>query len=342
MGKIFVSHAVADRELVDAFVDFLQTGCGVVHDDIFCSSLEGMTIPEGSTFVTFIEEALRDAEFVIMIISPSYYESMFCLCELGATWILQHNNFPMLVPPLDWSDLKAVLNPRQGGKINDASDLANLYDRLEAIDKGKIATARFQLKRDGFLERLKTLKISGRTSVSAKDYNELKTKYDAAVMATVEYEDEIRKLKSQFAKLASKKDKNDVREILLAGSDEPKQFANLKEAFKSISRNLPSPALEAMFYRERGEDYRLPPYFASEHIYETAQQAAARDFVEIEENQVTLNSAHPVVSAALVELRKIEDFLLNASDAFRDNYEDENDHPFSITNRDFWEKNLGL
>jgi hypothetical protein len=154
MGKIFVSHAVADKELVDAFVDFLQTGCGVVLDDIFCSSLEGMTIPEGSTFVTFMEETLRDAEFVIMIISPSYYESVFCLCELGATWILKHNNFPILVPPLDWSDLKAILSPRHGGKINDASDLANLLDRLKTIGKGSMSTARFGLKRDGFLERL--------------------------------------------------------------------------------------------------------------------------------------------------------------------------------------------
>lgn len=111
MGKIFISHAVADKELVDAFVDFLQTGCGVSHEDIFCSSLEGMTIPEGSSFVQFMEETLRGADFVIMIITPSYYESIFCVCELGATWILQHNNFPLLVPPLDWSDFKAVLNP---------------------------------------------------------------------------------------------------------------------------------------------------------------------------------------------------------------------------------------
>jgi hypothetical protein len=289
-----------------------------------------------------MEETLRDAEFVIMIISPSYYESMFCLCELGATWILQHNNFPILVPPLDWSDLKAVLNPRQGAKINEASDLANLFDRLKAIGKANMATSRFQVKMDGFLERLKTLKVSGRTTVSAKDYDELKTKYNAAVKATVEYEDEIRKLKSQFAELATKKDKNDVLKILLENSDELNRFAILKEAFKAISRNLPSPALEAMFYRERGEDYRLPPHFANEHIHESAQQAAERDFVEIDENLVTLNSAHPVVSAALVELRKIEDFLLNASEAFRDNYQDENDHPFSISNRDFWERNLGL
>ena len=64
MGKIFISHAVADKDLVDAFVDFLQTGCGVKHEDMFCSSLEGMTIPEGSSFVHFMEDTLREADFV--------------------------------------------------------------------------------------------------------------------------------------------------------------------------------------------------------------------------------------------------------------------------------------
>src|SRR5262245_59010999 len=44
-----------------------------------------------------------------MVITPAYYESAFCLCELGATWIMGSEAMPLLVPPLDYDDLKAVL-----------------------------------------------------------------------------------------------------------------------------------------------------------------------------------------------------------------------------------------
>lgn len=128
---IFISHATADKELVDALVDLLQTGIGVPHDQIFCTSLEGHGIPEGEDFADFIRDKLQGAGHVIMVITPRYYESAFCLCELGATWIQSGSAFPLIVPPLGFSDMKAVLSGVQAGLINDASKLDNLRDRLK-------------------------------------------------------------------------------------------------------------------------------------------------------------------------------------------------------------------
>jgi hypothetical protein len=69
---IFISHAGADKELVDAFVDLLQTGLDIRQDDIFCSSLEGHSIPHGTNFIEFIKGKLNSANFVISIITPRY------------------------------------------------------------------------------------------------------------------------------------------------------------------------------------------------------------------------------------------------------------------------------
>lgn len=342
MGKIFISHAVADKELVDEFVDFLQTGCGVHVDNIFCSSLEGMTIPEGSSFVQFMEDSLRDADFVIMVLTPSYYESVFCLCELGATWILKHNNFPLLVPPLEWSDLKAVLNPRQGAKINDSSDLANLLDRLVAIGKASVSTARFGLKRDAFIERIKRIAVKGRTSVTAAEHRSLQEKYDVAIQANIACEDEIAKLRRQFSELASKKDVNDVREVLLADSNEPDQFEHLIRAFREASKKLPNAVLEAMFSEERGETYCLPEYYSNEHIHEAARDAAEREYIKLDGFQVLLNSEHPGVRSASERLDELRLFMSRASEEFSSKYVDDSHHQFSIRNRDFWESRLGL
>lgn len=53
--SIFISHAVADKALVDRFVELLQIGSNVNGEDIFCSSLEGMGIPTGKNFIEFIK-----------------------------------------------------------------------------------------------------------------------------------------------------------------------------------------------------------------------------------------------------------------------------------------------
>lgn len=55
---LFVSHASADKELIDAFVDLLQTGIGLNHDQVFCTSLEGLDIPKGKDFINFIHERM--------------------------------------------------------------------------------------------------------------------------------------------------------------------------------------------------------------------------------------------------------------------------------------------
>lgn len=342
MAKIFVSHAVADKELVDVFVDFLQTACGVKVDDIFCSSLEGMTIPEGKPFVEFIESRMNDAEIVIMILTPAFYESVFCLCELGATWILKHNNFPLLVPPLEFSDLKAVLSPRHGAKINEPSDLANLFDRLKSLGVANVATARFDLKRDAFLAKLKTLKIQGRTNIPAKDYEDLKKKYDDSVKEMISYEEAIAKLKTQFDELATKKDADDVNAVLLAGSTEPENFARLAKDVRAVMRKLPSTAVEAMFSKERREKYVLPDYYGNESSHQDAKKAAEKQIIELDGMTATLIDSHPLVREANKAVRELGQFMDNVTEPFSVTYEEENGHQLSLDNRDFWETNLGL
>src|SRR3954451_22503453 len=104
--SIFISHAEVDKPVVDPFVDLLQTGLNVPQEKVFCTSLEGMGIPRGQNFVEFIRQKLTGADFIIAMLTPRYYESAFCLCELGATWATSKNFFPILVPPLDYESLK--------------------------------------------------------------------------------------------------------------------------------------------------------------------------------------------------------------------------------------------
>ncbi|WP_461256141.1 toll/interleukin-1 receptor domain-containing protein, partial [Treponema sp. R80B11-R83G3] len=94
--EIFISHSSKNKSIADKLVDLIETGIGVSSDNIFCSSLEGMGIPSGKNFINFIKEQITEPKIVILLLTQSYYKSIFCLCELGASWALSHNIIPII------------------------------------------------------------------------------------------------------------------------------------------------------------------------------------------------------------------------------------------------------
>ena len=146
--RVFISHAVKDKELVDAFFDLLQTGVGLSPHDSFCSSLEGMGIPAGKNFVDYIREKVQNPELVLLILSPNYLESLFCQCELGTGWALSHNMVPIVAPPTNFSGLKAVLTGTHAYRIDSDTDLSELRDQIVAFIKlSAPKTARWDAKK---------------------------------------------------------------------------------------------------------------------------------------------------------------------------------------------------
>src|SRR5712671_6783557 len=110
MRKVFLSHATRDKELADLVEDLIETGIGVQHHEVFCTSLEGLGIPSGTPdFKEYIRTELDGCETVVAFISENYYASPFCMSELGAVWVLAKNFFPILVPPVDFTDLRGAL-----------------------------------------------------------------------------------------------------------------------------------------------------------------------------------------------------------------------------------------
>jgi hypothetical protein len=57
VSRVFVSHASADAELVDAFADtLLRNGCNLGPDDIFYTSGEDTGIPSGADLIATVRE----------------------------------------------------------------------------------------------------------------------------------------------------------------------------------------------------------------------------------------------------------------------------------------------
>jgi hypothetical protein len=131
--KIFVSHAVVDRELASKFVDLLQLGVGILRAQIFFSSYPG-SIPNAEYFVQHILKELNGSDLVIALLSHAYFRSQFCLAEAGAALARREQGnadfYSLVIPPEKLSTLGGVLYARQTGFITAAAALDELREVL--------------------------------------------------------------------------------------------------------------------------------------------------------------------------------------------------------------------
>jgi hypothetical protein len=152
--EIFVSHAVKDTDIVYLFVDLLRLGCDVSDKVVFCSSLGG--IPNGDYFVQTILHNLDESQVVLCLLSQDYFDSTFCLAEVGAAQLRQHAQakgatFTLVVPPLGFDALKGVLFGVQSGKINDPNTLEDLRTFIKDHTGREASGRTWTRARDAFL-----------------------------------------------------------------------------------------------------------------------------------------------------------------------------------------------
>lgn len=93
---------------------------------IFCSSVKGHHIPLGEDFNTYIKEQIQKPKLVILLMTPAYMESSFCLMELGAAWAQSSKSIAIVVPPIDYDTVTKTLGLKQAWKITDKSGLVDL------------------------------------------------------------------------------------------------------------------------------------------------------------------------------------------------------------------------
>ena len=131
-------------------------GIGIQPDDIFYTSSKAHGIAPGKNFTEAIRSTLDEATVVVALISPNFYASAFCMCELGASWIIARDNFiPLLVPPASYGDMKAVLEGVQALKLKDDEDLDVLRDDLtKRLKLEPRKTPHWTKKKNRFLEQL--------------------------------------------------------------------------------------------------------------------------------------------------------------------------------------------
>jgi hypothetical protein len=217
MSEIFISHAVADTDLAKLLVDLLKEAVGVPTSAIFCSSVKGHHVPLGEDFNAYIKQKIQKPKLVILLMTPAYMESSFCLMELGAAWALGSTNVAIVVPPIDYDTVTKTLGLKQAWKISDKSGLIDLRDTVRkaipSLEKRSEHT--WEDKRTQWNIDLKkaVAKLQQATKVDANEHKK-------ALEGLTEKDEEINglekalaKAKEQVAELEKLKDKDEVKAL---------------------------------------------------------------------------------------------------------------------------------
>lgn len=214
--SVFISHAAADKELAAEIVNLIIEGIGVPEEEVFCSSLTGHGIPTGHNFVEYIKSQIDEPLIVVLLLTPAYYKSIFCIAEMGAAWAKSHRIFPILVPPLSYNNVKDVLLGVQVTKIEDDIKYNELREYLaEKIALNSKSITTWDTKRRSFLKRLPALlsELEIPIDVSVEEHTLLKERLKEAEDALDANDTEIKKMKAKIQKLKEVKNRDDVAKV---------------------------------------------------------------------------------------------------------------------------------
>ncbi|MEM1494109.1 TIR domain-containing protein, partial [Bacillus velezensis] len=127
--KIFISHSSKDKTVCDAFVDLLE-GIGVPSEDIIYTSSPYHGIPGDDNIFDYLRKHLFKGAYVCYMLSDNYYDSVYCLNEMGATWVNSNNSSTFKLPGFE-GEIKGVIDKNK--KAYSLEEPLEVYDFKEKI-----------------------------------------------------------------------------------------------------------------------------------------------------------------------------------------------------------------
>lgn len=343
MTDIFISHAVADKPLADKLIAFLKEAIGVPAKSIFCSSIDGHGIPLGDDFNQYMKESIQKPKLVILLMTPRYMESWFCLMELGATWAKSLKALPIVVPPIKYDVISSTLGLKQGWNIEDHAKLIDLRAMIKetGIALEDRTEHDWEKKRASWKADLGRLvkNLAKPTSVTAADHEAAKNELEEVKRELGSLQELYQEANETIEELKAAKDPEAVKAIMQkkTGLDPEARFSEL---MTEISEARPKVGIR--FYRNL--------------IMDRYGKAAAIDLSD-RDQQYDLEAA---VQYNLIEadvpynyrweskrlkkiadaIKSLEDFLDSeeASDFVRDR--EKAGHTMDVDDLEFWEENL--
>lgn len=344
-NKIFISHSTKDKNLIEEFLEFLQTGLNIDINDIYCTSIEE-TIPTGTNFVEHIKENIVDTNLIIFLLTPNYFQSHFCLAELGAAWVLNSNIYPIIVPPMSYSSLDTtpLKGVTQSIILNEERDLIKMKDEFQnkGIISSSIGTGRFLTRLKVFLKKLQEIDLTTEQQfVSIEDFKKLEEQFSEVINEHANLEKEMDEHKEYIKKLEGIKDSNEVLKVKTEKLDEWEQFSEYVDDIKRKCSQLDDVVITSLYFEFKGNDERYRPDSQSySNIWDILKRAEAEEFVLVDWDDFIVEPNHddPKISNLTQKLNEFSYFIEKCSPDFIESFKQKYEMNISIASKRFWEK----
>lgn len=131
--KIFISHSSKNKLFGEKLVDLLRNS-GIKENEIIFTSNIAYGIPIGQNIFHWLKSQITENPFVIYLLSEEYYQSIACLNEMGAAWIIENKHAAIFTHDFDLSRKEfqnGALDPREiGFYINDEERILSFIHLL--------------------------------------------------------------------------------------------------------------------------------------------------------------------------------------------------------------------
>lgn len=342
MSPIFISHAVADKPLVDTLYDLLQTGCDIRGEDLICTSVDGAGIQTGEEFVDWIKAKLVVSNFIILTITPNYFASKFCMAEMGAVWALDKKVFPLVIPNIP-REIGIVMLGRQTAEINEAG-LDELRDEIVKFypEAGR-STPRWSAKKQlflanlgGVLGKLPQPNLIDRAALSAEQ-----EKNQAFVQMLQELEMRMAEDRNYIEKLEQLKDKETVDELKLRSLPASEQYELLLQAVKEEISGYSVIEVRCL-YASFVDDWWHPSIDAWGNWESEIKVAVNSNWIHQyrDEDVYMTNRSHPRYESAIVSIEKLGEYIRQMDKKLKSMIQEKEKYEVDIYNLEYWSQAL--
>lgn len=341
MKKVFVSHAIKDKAIIDWFVDDLLVGVlNIKTNDIFCISTEGMKIKSGEDWRNQIRENIISAEIIFLIITPHFKQSEVCLNEMGAAWVSSGKVFPLITEPINFRTVGVIQESNQIEKLLEETSLDRIKDEIQVILKipaREIQSDRWTSKKKEFIRKVNkhiqenpfpTPLDNNTFEATLKENKDLNTAYNNLLDEKMELEALVKDLKKA-------KNKEEVKAI-----EKKHGFSSDFDEFKEIVDEINSklkkfhPIIQKIIYKSfSGSMIKI-----DWDIYEAELgEAQSRQFIDEDMNADFDTTNHmKELHKLLLKINKLIN-ISRRSNEFPEEFQEEYNIPMDLKNLNFWE-----
>lgn len=339
--RVFVSHASADGDYVERFVnDILVRGAGLHSDDIFYSSAADMGVKSGKYLMDQVRDEAGGSPLIIALVTPMYQTRLVCVAELGAAWA-RDVLFPVLAPGMDRSELEGVLPGLKIMPADDESVLDELADRIRELGFSFRSTSFGKGKELWQSDLRRGLTPASLPPIpSADELERVKQKLENAQNALDAANGDLEKERKRNDRLKAAKTADAVREADLP-TDERERFEALRTNVVSAFQNISDVVADAVWHDVARQEMTLPNRFEYPDEYDSidAEVKAGRLNLDEETGEVSANFGFPAVQRAQAAVAELAEFLHpeERSEPFTEWFTQEYETPMDLTKKACWD-----